>query len=220
MADVQATVATESGVAPRAVKSSASAGALPKPSRSGPTAPKKSASKKSVTPRKPSQTADHPKYKDMIGEAIVTLKERKGSTRQGILKYIQAKFPVGSEVDKVNTRLKMALKAGIKDGTLLQMKGTGASGSFKLAKAAKKPAKKASLTKKASSTKVTPKKSKSSAANKATAGAEKSKVSAKMTPKKSKAKSPAKKAAVKGKAKVVKSPAKKASSSNVKASKK
>ena len=70
---------------------------------------------------------------------------RGGSSRKTILKYICANFKVGEE-KSVNVHLKLALKAGVKSGSLKQSKSTGASGSFRLdkvkkAKSAKKAAK-------------------------------------------------------------------------------
>ncbi|KAL8609079.1 hypothetical protein ACOMHN_033672 [Nucella lapillus] len=68
----------------------------------------------------------------MIAAAVTSLKERGGSSRQAILKYVLANYKVGTEVTKINARVKTALKAGVKAGTLKQAKGTGASGSFRL----------------------------------------------------------------------------------------
>ena len=96
--------------------------------------------KKKVT--KPKVPAAHPKYVDMIRAALESLKERGGSSRQAILKYIMANYKVGNDVNSINAHLKMALKNGVKKGALKQAKGTGASGSFKLGdkpKTEKKP---------------------------------------------------------------------------------
>ncbi|CAC5402723.1 H1_5 [Mytilus coruscus] len=104
--------------------------------------PAKSPKKKAAA--KPKKVATHPKYSEMVGKAISALKERGGSSRQAILKYIIANFNVGSDAKTVNTHLKLALKSGVKSNSLKQSKGTGASGSFKIgevAKPAKKPAK-------------------------------------------------------------------------------
>jgi hypothetical protein len=43
---------------------------------------------------KPKKPAAHPKYSEMVGKAIAALKERGGSSRQAILKYIMANFNV------------------------------------------------------------------------------------------------------------------------------
>jgi histone H1/5 len=118
--------------------------------------------KKTAAPKKP---AEHPKYIDMIIAAIGALKERNGSSRQAITKYIKANYKVG---DSCETHLKMALKRGVVAGALLQPKGTGASGSFKLPKPvpkAKKPAadKKPAAAKKPAAKKSTPAKKKPAA---------------------------------------------------------
>ena len=89
-------------------------------------APKKTAKKAAA--KKP---ADHPKYIDMIVAAITALKERTGSSRQAIVKYIKGNFKVGESSD---THIKMALKRGVVAGKLVQAKGAGASGSFKVKK--------------------------------------------------------------------------------------
>merc|ERR1711894_795198 len=90
---------------------------------------------------KPKVPPAHPKYSEMIKQAVTALKERGGSSRQAILKYIMKNFKVGNDESKVNTHLKMALRAGAKNNTLKNSKGSGASGSFKLGEAAKKAAK-------------------------------------------------------------------------------
>ncbi len=85
--------------------------------------------------------ADHPKYTDMIVAAINSLNEKTGSSRQAILKYIKANYKVGEAAD---VHVKLALKRGVVSGAIQQVKGTGASGSFKVQKKeAKKPAAKA-----------------------------------------------------------------------------
>jgi hypothetical protein len=58
-------------------------------------------------------------------KAISALKERGGSSRQAILKYIVANFNVGKDAKPVNARLKLALRAGVKNKNLKQAKGTG-----------------------------------------------------------------------------------------------
>merc|ERR1712212_987153 len=121
--------------------------------------------------------ADHPKYSEMIAAAIGALKERTGSSRQAIVKYISANYKVG---ENAGTHVKLALKRGVVAGALKQVKGSGASGSFKLAEkpkvvkkkpAAKKPAAKKAkkpAAKKPAAKKATPKKAKKPAAKKAT----------------------------------------------------
>lgn len=104
---------------------------------------KKAAVGKTAGAKKTGKVADHPKYSEMVKEALTSLKERGGSSRQAVLKYIVKNFKVGSDESVVNTHLKIALRAGVKNGGLKQSKGSGASGSFRLgeeAKKAKKPA--------------------------------------------------------------------------------
>lgn len=172
--------------------------------------------------KKPAKPAEHPKYSDMIAAAIAALKERSGSSRQAIAKYVKANYKVG---DNSDVHIKQALKRGVTSGAFIQVKGTGASGSFKLAKkesaakkpakkpaakkpAAKKPAAKKTPSKKKAATKRTPKKVKKPAAKKAAA----KKPAAKKTTKKPVAKKPAAKKAAKKtatKKKPAKKPAKK-----------
>ena len=118
---------------------------------------------------KPRPAADHPKYIDMVCAAVVALKERNGSSRQAIAKYIKANYKVGENCD---TQLRLALKRGATAGRLTHTKGVGASGSFKVVKVekpkkvvkkatkvAKKPAaKKAATPKKPAAKKPAPKK--------------------------------------------------------------
>ena len=77
------------------------------------------------------QPADPPKYVDMIRAAIVALKERNGSSRQAIEKYIKANYKVGH---KASQSIKAALKRGASTGYFIHTSGVGASGSFKVNK--------------------------------------------------------------------------------------
>ncbi|KAH9507315.1 hypothetical protein Btru_056891 [Bulinus truncatus] len=79
-----------------------------------------------------------PKYSEMIIDAIMALKERGGSSRQAILKYISTTYNLGDNSTAINSRLKTALKDGVADGSLKQSNGTGAQGSFRLSDKAKK----------------------------------------------------------------------------------
>ncbi|XP_064595795.1 histone H1, orphon-like [Liolophura sinensis] len=98
----------------------------------------------------------------MVVAALKDLKERGGSSKIKILKYIVTNYKVGDE-KTVNTHLKLTLKNGVQSGMLKQSKGTGASGSFKLGEAAKKaPAKpKKPVVKKPAARKPATKKTKS-----------------------------------------------------------
>ncbi|XP_033115086.1 histone H1.1, embryonic-like [Anneissia japonica] len=155
--------------------------------------PKKAAAKK---------PSSHPPYSEMIAAAISALKERNGSSRQAIAKYIQANYSVDTNM---NVHLKMALKRGVESGKLAQPKGTGASGSFKLNQAAakadaaakakkEKAKKKAAADKEKKAAKKATKKAKKPAAKKSTKKATKTKSPKKEKKSKSqkKAKSPKK----------------------------
>ena len=166
-----------------------------------PESAKSPAKKKTAAPKKP---ADHPPYIDMIKAAIKALKERTGSSRQAIEKYIKANYKVG---DSVGSHLKLALKRAAANGKLVHTKGVGASGSFKLPKevkmekkpkkktAAKKPAAKPKkpAAKKAAKKPAAKKPAKKPAAKKPAA----KKPAAKKSAKKPAAKKPAKKPAAK-----------------------
>ena len=187
-------------------------------------APAKAAAPKKKAAPKPKVPAAHPKYSEMIKQAISSLKERGGSSRQAILKYICKNFKVGNDESKVNTHLKLALRAGVKNNSLKNSKGSGASGSFKLGEAAKKAPKPKKVKKpKAAKPKKpkTPKKKKAKTPKKAKADKPKKAKSPKKAkadkPKKAKADKPKKattpkKAVAKPKAKkpAAKKPAKKA----------
>ena len=96
--------------------------------------------------RKPRPPASHPPYNEMVVAAITALKERNGSSRQKIIKYIRDHYTVSEGFE---THVKLALKRGVTKGTLSQTKGTGASGSFKVVKKETKPAVKKPAVKKA-----------------------------------------------------------------------
>ena len=101
---------------------------------------------------KPKRAASHPKYIDMIVNAVKALCDKNGSSRQAINKYIVKEYNL-RENNHHNAMLKQALIRGSgSNGPLLHNKGKGAAGSFKikatLAKPDKKPTKTASAKKK------------------------------------------------------------------------
>ncbi|XP_068222773.1 histone H1-delta-like [Palaemon carinicauda] len=163
------------------------------PAAAAPAAPAKEKKEKKPKVKKPAVKPTHPPYGTMIAAAVKSLKERNGSSRQAILKYIVANYKVGDE-KKAGSRLKLALKKGVTSGALKQVKGAGASGSFKLAKEDAKPVKK-------SAPKPAAKKSPKKPAAK--------KPAKKPAPKKAAKKPAAKKAAKKPAAAAAKKPAKK-----------
>lgn len=108
----------------------------PQQATSSPPAPapaKKAVAKKPKNPRaKPS----HPPTSEMVNGAIKSLKERGGSSLQAIKKYVAANYKVDAE--KMAPFIKKYLKAAVASGALVQTKGKGASGSFKLSASGKK----------------------------------------------------------------------------------
>ena len=87
------------------------------------------AAKKATKPKKP---AEHPTYAVMIAAAIAGLKDRTGSSRQAILKYICANYKV--DAAKATVHLRLALKSGVAKGSLKMAKESGkGAGSYKLA---------------------------------------------------------------------------------------
>ncbi|CAM4464856.1 histone H1-like [Lepidochelys kempii] len=117
-----------------------------------------------------------PSVTELITKAVSASKERKGLSLAALKKVLAAG---GYDVEKNNSRIKVGLKSLVSKGVLVQTKGTGASGSFKLNKkpgeikekapkkkpaakpkkaAAKKPASAAKKPKKAAVAKKSPKK--------------------------------------------------------------
>jgi histone H1/5 len=87
-------------------------------------APKKVASNKKAE-------AEHPPFKEMVEIAIVSLRERNGSSRQAIKKYILSNFTV-KENASTTSNLNSAIKKGVEAGHFSQPKGS--SGPVKLVK--------------------------------------------------------------------------------------
>jgi hypothetical protein len=103
----------------------------------------RTSAKKAAKPKKP---AAHPPVASMVVAAIKALKDRKGSSLATIKKYIAANYKV--DVAKLAPFIRKFLKKAVADGKLTQVKGTGASGSFKVSASVKaekpnKPARKA-----------------------------------------------------------------------------
>ncbi|XP_056602403.1 histone H1 [Triplophysa dalaica] len=168
------------------------------------TAPAKAPKKKTVKAKK-----SGPSVSDLIVETIAASNERKGVSLAALKKALAGN---GYDVEKNNSRVKLALKSLVKKGSLVQTKGTGASGSFKVSKkpaAAKQPVKKVAAKPKKPAVKKAPVKAakpKKAAVKKSAVKKSPRKVKKPATPKKA-AKSPkkVKKPAVK---KVAKSPKK------------
>merc|ERR1712107_834934 len=149
-----------------------------------PKAPKKAAAKAPKT--KPA----HPPTSVMIVNAVTALKERNGSSLPAIKKYITANYK--ADTVKLAPFIKKGLKNLVEKKVLIQTKGKGASGSFKVAKVEKKEKKAKSPQKKAakpkSPKKKAPKKAKSPVKKAKKPAAKKPAAAKKTTPKKTAAK--------------------------------
>jgi hypothetical protein len=140
----------------------------------------------------------------MVGNAIRSLKDRGGSSLQAIKKYIAANYKVDSE--KLAPFIKKYLKTAVVSGELVQTKGKGASGSFRLAAAKPERAAVTDVLARGNSRSVAPKEKKKSVKTKPKTP---KKVAVKKVPEKKKA-SPAKGKKLPSKAKkVAKVPTKK-----------
>ncbi|XP_061445989.1 histone H1-like [Rhineura floridana] len=174
-------------------------------------APAKKA-KKPAGASKP-RKASGPSVTELLTKAVAASKERNGVSLAALKKALAA---AGYDVEKNNSRIKLGLKSLVSKGTLVQTKGTGASGSFKLNKKQQEGKDKAATKKKPSAAV----KSKKPAAKKSAGAAKKPKKPAvKKSPKKvakkpaagakkAAAKSPKKAKPAKAKKAAVKSPAK------------
>jgi len=156
-------------------------------------APKASAAKTGAT-KKSSSVSEHPPYKEMIKESIRALKERNGSSRPALKKYIQANYK-GVATDRFDQLFNQALKKGAENNEFAFPKGP--SGTVKLVK--KEPAPKVKpaakdTPKKAAAKETTKKTTTKKTAAKKTAAPKKEKVVKEAAPKKEKAvaKEPAK----------------------------
>ncbi|GBN56905.1 Histone H1, orphon [Araneus ventricosus] len=160
--------------------------------------PKKKA--KSGAAKSKANPPTHPKVSEMVVKSITTLKERGGSSLQAIKKYISSEYKV--DIDRLTPFIRKYLKSAVAAGTLVQTKGKGANGSFKLSasgqktkepkktvkKAAPSPKKAKAPAKKTAKPKEKAEKKKKPAAKKST-GATK-KVAKPKSPKKAKATKP------------------------------
>ncbi|EDW66637.2 uncharacterized protein Dvir_GJ23707 [Drosophila virilis] len=142
---------------------------------------KVSTKKAAATPKSKKSTAappSHPPTQQMVDASIKNLKERGGSSLLAIKKYIGATYKCDAQ--KLAPFIKKYLKNAVANGKLIQTKGKGASGSFKLSASANKDAKpKASAVEKktkkvnASAAAATKRKSSTSTTKKAAGAADK-----------------------------------------------
>ena len=86
---------------------------------------------------KPKKTVNHPTYAEMVASSIAMLKDRRGSSRQAITKYVCANYDV--DAVRASFYIQKALKKGIEEGTFKKAKESGkGAGSYKLVEKAKK----------------------------------------------------------------------------------
>ncbi|XP_062289614.1 histone H1-like isoform X2 [Scomber scombrus] len=161
--------------------------------------PAKAAKKKAAA--KPKNTG--PSVSELIVKTASASKERSGVSLAALKKALAAG---GYDVDKNKARVKTAVKSLVTKGTLVQTKGTGASGSFKMSKKVETKPKKAPVKKAAPKAKK-PAAKKPASAKKPKTAAKKAAV-AKKSPMKVKKPAAVKKAA-KSPKKAAKSPKKK-----------
>jgi histone H1/5 len=97
----------------------------------------------------------HPTTADMVNEAVESLNAKGGSSLQAIKKYISETHKT-ADLERLAPFIRKYLKKAVETGTLVQTKGKGASGSFKLRVATKtlKGEKKAAKNSKAASPKM------------------------------------------------------------------
>ncbi|KAG6011034.1 hypothetical protein E4U21_000065 [Claviceps maximensis] len=149
----------------------------------------------------PKAKATHASYQDMITDAIVNLKDRNGSSRQSLKKYVKANNNLNNvSANMFDSLFNKALKNGVDKGFFAQPKGP--SGGTKLAKKKvepKKPAVKKETVKKPAAKKAAPKKAAAATTTTAAATAAKDEKKAtapkKAAPKKAAAATTTKKAA-------------------------
>lgn len=168
------------------------------------TAPAKAASPKKAK-AKPKTAPTHPPVASMVNAAIKNLKERGGSSAQAIKKYIAANNKV--DVEKLSPFIKRYLKSAVAKGALVQTKGKGASGSFKLKEKSSKTT--AAKPKKTQGAKKVKKAAVKTSPKKKAAPKKKLSVSGEVKPKKKAAKKATKPKSPKKPKVVKKSPAKK-----------
>ncbi|XP_068115142.1 histone H1C-like [Hyperolius riggenbachi] len=107
--------------------------------------------------KKASKKPSGPAVSELILKAVSASKERSGVSLAALKKALAAG---GYDVEKNNSRLKLAIKGLLTKGSLVHVKGTGASGSFKVSKkeAAGKEHKKPAAAKKKPAAAAKPKK--------------------------------------------------------------
>ncbi|XP_073968751.1 uncharacterized protein [Rhodnius prolixus] len=86
--------------------------------------------KKKAATKTAKKKVSHPPTSQMVTAAIKDLKERGGSSLQAIKKYISTTYSVDAE--KLSLFIRKYIKSAVESGELVQTKGKGAAGSFRL----------------------------------------------------------------------------------------
>ncbi|KAK2172114.1 hypothetical protein NP493_991g00011 [Ridgeia piscesae] len=86
------------------------------------------------------KTVKHPTVAKMVTGAIAALNNKQGSSLQAIRHYMAATYQV--DPAKLKTYIRRFVKQALADGTLVQTKGRGAAGSFRLGRRVLEGAKK------------------------------------------------------------------------------
>lgn len=81
----------------------------------------------------------NPKYTEMVVEAFKKLDSRSGVSRVSIVNYLMANYEFVNKVN-ANKYVTKLLNEGVESGQYIQLRGTGANGSFKLSDQLKKEA--------------------------------------------------------------------------------
>jgi len=128
--------------------------------------PKKPRAKKSA-----SAAASHPPFLQMIIEGIQSQHERKGSSRQALLKFVVSQHGLSEQAAK--KPLNRALRAGVASGALKQTRANahGATGRFRIGDGKPAKARKPRAKKAASAAKKPKKAAAKKTARKSTSGA-------------------------------------------------
>ncbi|XP_067833542.1 histone H1-like [Heptranchias perlo] len=99
------------------------------------TAPHAAAAAQTNAPKKkkavPRPKTSGPRLGEQILKIVADCKDRKGISLAAIKKVLATN---GLDVEKLRTPIKLNIKKHVEKGSLVQIKGTGASGSFKVAK--------------------------------------------------------------------------------------
>ncbi|XP_061703496.1 histone H1-like [Syngnathoides biaculeatus] len=98
------------------------------PAAAAAAAPAKTSAKKKASS---GNKAPGPSASELILQAVAESKDRNGVSLAALKKYLAGK---GYDVEKNRSRLKSVIKGMVVKGAIVQTKGTGASGSFKMSK--------------------------------------------------------------------------------------